>query len=81
MTSQAILEKAVAARDEERLESLELMLQGRLGGRIKDLRIEVREGGLVLHGRCGTYHAKQLAQHAAMELAGLSIVANDIAVT
>jgi hypothetical protein len=80
MTSQAILEKAGARSDDVRAESLELALQGRLGGRVKDLRVDVRAGGLVLQGRTSTYHAKQLAQHAAMELAGLPILANDIEV-
>jgi hypothetical protein len=36
--------------------------------------------GIILQGRTGTYHAKQIAQHAAMELADLPIVANEIEV-
>lgn len=61
-------------------EGLEFVLQRRLGGRIRDLRVIVRPGGLVLRGRTPTYHAKQLAQHAAMDLSGLPILANDIEV-
>jgi hypothetical protein len=34
----------------------------------------------VLQGRTATYHAKQLAQHAAMELGNLPIAAHDIEV-
>jgi len=64
-------------RQEEHLESL---MQRRLGNRIRDLRILVRSTGVVLQGRAATYHAKQLAQHAAMELANLPILANDIEV-
>jgi hypothetical protein len=30
--------------------------------------VEVKRGGVVLNGRCGTFYCKQLAQHAAMEL-------------
>jgi hypothetical protein len=33
-----------------------------------------------LQGRASTYHAKQLAQHATMELVQLPILANDIEV-
>ena len=63
--------------EEQRLESL---LQDRLGNRIRNLRIHVLPGGIVLEGQAATYHAKQLAQHAAMELATAPIVANDIQV-
>ena len=59
-------------------ENLERQIQSRLGTRVKDLRIEVRAGGLVIHGRAATYHAKQLAQHAAVELAGVPVLVNDI---
>jgi hypothetical protein len=59
---------------------LEGQVVRRIGNRIHDLRILVRPGGLVLKGRTGTYHAKQLAQHAAMDLAGMRVLANDIEV-
>jgi hypothetical protein len=62
-------------------EHLELKVQRRLGSRIRDLRVIVRHDGVILKGRTSTYHAKQLAQHAAMELSTLPIVANDIEVT
>lgn len=63
--------------EEERLESL---MHRRLGNRIRGLRIYVQPAGVILQGRTATYHAKQLAQHAAMELASLPILANDIEV-
>ena len=63
--------------EEERLEN---MLLRRLGNRVRDLRVIVLADGLILQGRTGTYHAKQLAQHAAMELAALPILANEIEV-
>ena len=63
--------------EEERLENL---LQTRLGSRIRDLRIQLLPNGLILQGRATTYHAKQLAQHAAMELSESPILANDIEV-
>lgn len=61
-------------------EHLETLLQRRLGNRIRDLRVEVLPRGIILLGRTTTYHAKQLAQHAAMELTSLPIVSNDIEV-
>jgi hypothetical protein len=63
--------------EEERLECL---LQRRLGNRIRNLRVHVLPTGLVLQGHAATYHAKQLAQHAAMELGEFAILANDIEV-
>jgi hypothetical protein len=63
--------------EEERLEN---MLLRRLGNRVRDLRVILLADGLILQGRTGTYHAKQVAQHAAMELATLPIVANEIEV-
>jgi osmotically-inducible protein OsmY len=66
------------ACQEERLEAQVLR---RVGGRIRNLRVLVRHNGVVLQGRCATYHAKQIAQHAAMELTGLPILANDIEVS
>ena len=61
-------------------ERLENMLLRRLGNRVRDLRVIVLADGLILQGRTGTYHAKQLAQHAAMALAALPILANEIEV-
>ncbi len=63
--------------EEERLECL---MQRRLGNRIRNLRVHLLPSGLILQGQAATYHAKQLAQHAAMELAGAAILANDIEV-
>jgi hypothetical protein len=65
----------MASEHEERLEAL---MQRRLGHRIRGLRILVRPAGVILQGRTATYHAKQLAQHAVMELASLPILANEI---
>jgi hypothetical protein len=66
------------ATDEERLEN---MLLRRLGNRVRDLRVTVLPAGVILQGRTATYHAKQLAQHAAMELGDMPILANDIEVS
>ncbi len=69
--------EAPKLNEEERLECL---MQSRLGNRVRNLRVRVLADGLVLQGRTTTYHAKQLAQHAAMELAPTPILANDIEV-
>jgi hypothetical protein len=61
-------------------EYLETLMHRRLGNRVRDLRVVVRAGGVILKGHAETYHAKQLAQHAVMELANLPILANDIEV-
>jgi hypothetical protein len=67
----------VLPTEEERLET---MLIRRLGNRIRDLRVILLQDGMILQGRTATYHAKQLAQHAAMEMADCPILANDIEV-
>jgi hypothetical protein len=61
-------------------EHLESQVQQRMGSRVRNLHVIVRHDGVILQGRAATYHAKQLAQHAAMELADLPILANDIQV-
>lgn len=59
---------------------LESLVQQRLGSRVRGLRVTVCGDGVILKGLATTYHAKQLAQHAAMELGNLPILANDIEV-
>jgi hypothetical protein len=68
---------SVRRPEEMRLES---QVAGRLGRRVRDFRVVHHPHGLVLQGRTATYHVKQLAQHAAMELSDLPILANDIEV-
>ena len=55
-------------------------LQSRFGARVRDFRMSVHENGLILQGRVCTYYGKQAAQHVAMEVSGLAILANDIEV-
>lgn len=62
-------------------EELEALIQRRLLGRtIRRFRVLVEARGLVLQGCAPTFYAKQLAQHAAMEVSGLPILANEIEV-
>lgn len=61
-------------------ERLEGLLTRRLGSRIRGLRLVFAQAGLILRGRSETYHAKQIAQHAAMEITATPILANEIEV-
>ena len=75
MTCPALMDSALSP-----VEHVEMLVQRQLGSRVRDLRIVVRPDGIILQGRAATYHAKQLAQHAAMEMVRQPILANDIEV-
>src|SRR5262249_524063 len=68
------------ATDLVRRKQLVEILQQRLRGRVRDLRGEGENQGLILQGQSTTYYAKQVAQHTAMEITGLPILANKIEV-
>ena len=59
---------------------IETLVRNRLPGRVGDFRVEVRERGIVLRGYTRSYYAKQLVQHAALEVSKLPLVANEILV-
>ena len=59
---------------------LQAEIRQRTGGRVRNLQVHLTEDELVLTGLSGTFYAKQLAQHAAMDLVKLPILANDIEV-
>jgi hypothetical protein len=61
----------------EELNKMEQRIQSRKGGRVRDLRLEIHQEGLVLRGRALT-NAKQLAQHAVMEIIKVPIRSNEI---
>jgi hypothetical protein len=69
------------ARMPERLTRVAEHIQCRLGGRVHDFQLFVRDQGLVLRGHAHTYYAKQLAQQAVMEAIHLPISANEIEVS
>ncbi len=62
------------------LRELEVHVQRRLSGQVRNLRLSIRDEGLVLDGHTQTYYAKQVAQHAVMEAVDLPIRANEIKV-
>ena len=69
-----------AASTPPQMDQLEARLLTRSGRQIRNLRIQFEDAGLVLHGHATTYYAKQLAQHAATEITGLLVIANEIKV-
>ena len=56
-------------------------IESRLGGRVRDLAIRVRDDTIVLEGTCATFYTKQLAQHAALGVLNEEQLENAIAVT
>jgi CheY-like chemotaxis protein len=68
----------VADADRGELSRLSGVVCAALGQRVRGLRIEIREGGLVLRGLADSDHAKRLAQYAVMTVTGLPLVANRI---
>ncbi len=51
-----------------------------LRGRLHNVKLAVREGGVVIRGTASSYYVKQLAQHAVMQRISLPIAANEIVV-
>lgn len=47
---------------------LEKLVEQRTHRRIRNLRVEVGDGRVVLKGRAGSYHLKQLAQHGILDV-------------
>ena len=52
---------------------LEVHAQSQLSGHVRNLRLVVRDNGIVLQGQVHTYYAKQLAQQVAMKQTSLPI--------
>jgi hypothetical protein len=53
-------------------------LRSRLGSRSRDVLVARRGGGVVLSGRCPSFHAKQVVQHEVAEFFGLPVLSNEI---
>ncbi len=63
---------------EKLVASIERAVWRETSGAVRDLRIEVSRGGVILSGRCTTYYTKQKAQHAAMGISGPRQLTNRI---
>jgi hypothetical protein len=61
-------------------EQAEAILRQRLCGRVRELRVRVSAEGVVLQGASANFYGKQMAQHLAHKLLGLTILANEIEV-
>jgi hypothetical protein len=61
-------------------ERVERLVRQRTGGLVRDLKVAVLPGEILLTGRASTYYAKQLATHAAFEAAEHCTLTNDIEV-
>src|SRR6476660_7903002 len=59
---------------------LEHRILERIAGRVQNLRVIRMPGRLILEGSTGSFHAKQLATHAALELAPEEELINSITV-
>lgn len=80
MNSQLCAPEIDLRRVSER-DHVETHVQQRLHGRVSNLRLQLRDEGLVLQGHAQTYYVKQLAQHAVLEATELPLLANEIEVT
>ena len=70
-----------AARD-DLAERLEVHIARRACGQIRDLHVVCSDDLIILRGRARTYHAKQLAQEAVVDLTGgQPALANQIVVS
>lgn len=49
-------------------------------GLVRDLRLEVAESGVILHGSAYSFYGKQVAQHEVRRLTGLTVLANRMTV-
>jgi hypothetical protein len=59
---------------------VERIVRCRTGGRIRDLRVEVNGGDVVISGVSCTYYAKQRATHAALSALDDRTLSNEIEV-
>jgi hypothetical protein len=56
-------------------------VQLKTSGRIRGLRVALSNGRLIISGYAATYYSKQLATHAALDVAGTLVIQNDVIVT
>jgi len=76
------LRRAVPLRSPRELaERIEGYIERRASGRIRDLHVVCSDDAIILQGRSRTYHAKQLAQQAVLDLTdGYPMLTNQIVV-
>ena len=62
----------------ELTELVERVIRNRTGGPIRELRVDVFNGEVILTGQTSTYYTKQLATHAALDAVEKEIVGRDM---
>lgn len=73
------LERAVAPVNGERFSAMiAKLIRRRTGDRIWQLHVEMSDDTVRLSGGCASYHVKQLAQHAAMDMVCGATIVNAI---
>ncbi len=73
---------ARAGSQKELAECIEGHIERRASGRIRDLHVVYSEESIILQGRSRTYHDKQLAQQAVLDLTdGFPLLSNEIVVS
>jgi osmotically-inducible protein OsmY len=70
----------ISAEQEKLALRVERHIRLQTNDKIRELRIEIHRTGVLLHGRCGTFYCKQVAQQAAMNLIGDRPLINQIEV-
>ena len=72
---------ALGSKKQELAERIEGHIERKASGRIRDLHVVCSDEMIILQGRSRTYHAKQLAQQAVLDLTdGYPLLANHIVV-
>jgi hypothetical protein len=72
---------ALSRSPEALAERIEGCIERRASGRIRDLHVVCSEDAIILKGRSRTYHDKQLAQQAVLDLTdGFPLLTNQIVV-
>jgi hypothetical protein len=72
--------RGVLAMERHEADKLAEQVRCQLVGRVHDLRLLPRDGGLVLQGQCRSRYAKQLAQHLVVASTHVPLLANEIEV-
>ena len=72
--------RPVVAATSAEIARLEGEMRRQLAGPIGDLRLAVHGSGFILQGFAVSHHAKQIAQHLAVESTRLTLLANEIQV-
>jgi hypothetical protein len=75
-----LIQEQIDHDDVAGIDEIEVQVQSRLHGRVGDLHLLVCGEGIVLQGHAHSFYAKQVAQHAVMNVTSLPILRNEIEV-